>query len=175
MKTGAPITQACVLFLDFDGVLHSVPGTTIGHGLNAHQRDQAFAHLARLETLLQEPQYEEVMICVSSSWKDVYPWEDILGFFSEDMQKRVIGRTPDLGGSTAFGDSPRSMHGSKRTRSLRAGSRWMMPQTRFPSGWKSRVMRSSPTRGWAWAMKRRFRACARRWICSWRKQSETDD
>lgn len=97
MKTGAPITQACVLFLDFDGVLHSVPGTTIGHGLNAHQRDQAFAHLARLETLLQEPQYEEVMICVSSSWKDVYPWEDILGFFSEDMQKRVIGRTPDLG------------------------------------------------------------------------------
>lgn len=75
-----------ILFLDFDGVLH-----TEGEG---HLPDDGtnFCFLPRLEALLRE--FDGVRIVISSAWRERYSLERLREFFSEDLQHRVIGVTP---------------------------------------------------------------------------------
>ncbi len=68
-----------ILFLDFDGVLH---------GLG----QPVFEHLHRFETILRECPHIEVVI--SSSWREKFSLQDLQGFFSSDVQMRIIGTTP---------------------------------------------------------------------------------
>jgi len=74
-----------IIFLDFDGVLHPVPADMRG----------LFCHLPRLEALLR--QHPHVQIVISSSWRETYPWGDvILEIFSPDIRPRIVGMTPTL-------------------------------------------------------------------------------
>ncbi len=70
-----------VLFLDFDGVLHT---------LNApdHRR---FQHLNRLETLLRR--FPSVDLVISSTWREMHGLDQLRTFFSSDMAARVIDTT----------------------------------------------------------------------------------
>lgn len=80
-KPAPPVRHEFVLFLDFDGVLHP---RTSGTG----------RHIPALEALLRR--HPQVELVVSSTWKHQYSVEDLKGWFSSDIQERVIGVTPDL-------------------------------------------------------------------------------
>lgn len=79
-----------VIFLDFDGVLHSSPAGERGH----------FFHLARVENIFRE--FPSLMVVISSSWREAYPSEVILGLFSEDIQDRILGMTPNGDGKPPY-------------------------------------------------------------------------
>ncbi len=89
------MTNAVVLFLDFDGVTHSAPVASTRRYGEPRADYRPLIHLPRLEALLREPAHRHVQVCISSSWKDAYPWDVIISFFSEDIQPRVIGKTPN--------------------------------------------------------------------------------
>jgi len=73
-----------IIFLDFDGVLHPrAPG-----------KKGLFSNLARLEALLRE--YEFIEIVISSTWREDMPIEKLKEIFSHDIRPRVIGITPVL-------------------------------------------------------------------------------
>ena len=71
-----------VLFLDSDGVCHPFRCPV----------DQLFCHLEMLEDWLRRRPGVDVVI--SSSWREVHPFDEMQSFFSEDVQSRVIGVTP---------------------------------------------------------------------------------
>lgn len=71
-----------IIFLDFDGVLHPAPSGE--HGL--------FCHLDRFEAVLRE--FPFVKVVISSSWREGYPEDIVIGIFSEDIQRRILGITP---------------------------------------------------------------------------------
>lgn len=71
-----------VLFLDFDGVLHPMP----------RGEADVFASLHLLEAVLRE--FEAVQVVISSSWREVHPFDEIREYFSPDLQRRIIGVTP---------------------------------------------------------------------------------
>src|SRR5438128_5315956 len=73
-----------ILFLDFDGVLHR-----FGDRIADYCR-----FLPRLEAVLRD--YPDVKIVVSSDWRKHHTLEELKGFFSADIGKRVIGVTPSL-------------------------------------------------------------------------------
>jgi len=70
-----------IVFLDFDGVLHSFFGAPSDH----------FASWPRLEAVLVE--YPHVEIVVSSSWRTISAaeWDQEV---PESLRRRVVGRTP---------------------------------------------------------------------------------
>lgn len=70
-----------ILFLDFDGVLH-------GYG------EPSFKHVPALEAVLRENPHVEVVF--STSWRENYGLDRLRGYFSEDIQPRLIGVTPVL-------------------------------------------------------------------------------
>lgn len=71
-----------ILFLDFDGVLHpEIMGTP------------ELCHLPALEELLRE--FPQGSLVLSTSWRIVYPHDDLLRVFSADIRERIIGTTPD--------------------------------------------------------------------------------
>lgn len=70
-----------ILFLDFDGVLHP---RAPGKGL--------FSNLAKLEAVLREFEFVEVVI--TSTWREDMPFEKLQELFSPDIRQRVIGITP---------------------------------------------------------------------------------
>lgn len=71
-----------VLFLDCDGICHPV-GCPV---------DQLFCHLEMLEDWLRRRPGVDVVI--SSSWREVHPLDELVSFFAEDLQARVLGVTP---------------------------------------------------------------------------------
>ena len=73
-----------ILFLDFDGVLHSA-FNAVGH------RDD-FNKLPLLEGWLR--QYPEVDIVVSSSWRELMEIGALREIFSEDLRHRVVDACP---------------------------------------------------------------------------------
>jgi len=75
------MSQPFVLFLDFDGVLHPRTSGTC-------------RHLASLEAVLRRAPH--VQVVVSSTWKHQNSLQDLRGWFSADIQERVIDVTPDL-------------------------------------------------------------------------------
>jgi hypothetical protein len=72
------------LFLDFDGVMHP----------DRYGVDRYFCHLGRLEDWMR--QRPRVELVVSSSWRAVHPLDEIQSYFSQDLQHRIIGGTPQL-------------------------------------------------------------------------------
>lgn len=76
----------CILFLDFDGVLHprpifGRPGET-----------DLFCSLHLLEDVLR--QVPQVEVVISSSWREDHPLDEIRQYFSEDLRDRIVGMTP---------------------------------------------------------------------------------
>lgn len=70
-----------LLFLDFDGVLHP--------SLNAGKDN--FCALPLLEDLLR--QHHAVGIIISSSWRHLFSFEELVGYFSEDVRPRIVAST----------------------------------------------------------------------------------
>jgi hypothetical protein len=73
-----------ILFLDFDGVLHSDWG----------RPPVLFSQLPLLEQVLRE--HSHVNIVLSTSWRETDPLDVLREPFSEDIRARVIGATPVL-------------------------------------------------------------------------------
>mgnify|MGYP003574948619 CR=1 FL=1 len=76
-----------ILFLSFDGVLHS-----------AGQTQQHFDRLPLLENWLRT--HDEIQLVISSKWRKKMPFEDICHIFSDDIRHRVIGMTPLIADET---------------------------------------------------------------------------
>ncbi len=81
-----------VLFLDFDGVLHSEPSLP----------KEAFSQLPLVEAVLRE--FPSVEIVISSTWRldwmggaDAVAVAQLSRHFSPDIAPRVVGVTPFLG------------------------------------------------------------------------------
>ncbi|MBS1210584.1 MAG: hypothetical protein H6R19_2982 [Proteobacteria bacterium] len=70
-----------LIFLDFDGVLHSV------------RNAQLFEHVERLAQVLAP--HPEVHIVVSSSWRNAHDEEELQGFLWP-LAERMLGVTPQL-------------------------------------------------------------------------------
>jgi hypothetical protein len=74
-----------ILFLDVDGVLHP----------EGPSREPKFCRLPLLEEWLRGRPGVEVVI--SSSWREVHPFEELVSFFAEDRpwpQRRQCRRSP---------------------------------------------------------------------------------
>ena len=71
-----------ILALDFDGVLHPVNTTT----------EPKFCRLELLEDWLRGRL--EVDVLISSSWREVHPFDLLQSFFADDLRTRVLGVTP---------------------------------------------------------------------------------
>ncbi len=70
-----------IFFLDIDGVLHpEIMGT------------DELCHLPALEEFLRE--FSHIELVFSTSWRVVYPYDELLALFSPDIRKQVIGATP---------------------------------------------------------------------------------
>lgn len=74
----------CLLFLDFDGVLHPY-GCTV---------DRYFEKADLVEGWLRR--HPSVNVVVSSSWREQHSLDEMRGFFSEKVAARLIGATPVL-------------------------------------------------------------------------------
>lgn len=72
-----------ILFLDFDGVLHTEP---------CFDQTKSFCFLPRLESVLRD--YPQIKIVISSTWRESRSLEELQNLFSEDIAKRVVGVTP---------------------------------------------------------------------------------
>lgn len=75
-----------LLFLDFDGTLHPEQPSRRANA------DYYFCRLPQLEGWLRLRPGVEVVI--SSSWREVHPLDELVGYFSEDLRSRVVGCTP---------------------------------------------------------------------------------
>lgn len=84
-----------ILALDFDGVLHPVMTTM----------EPKFCRLELLEGWLRGR--PDVDVVISSSWREVHPFDILRSFFADDLQARVLGVTP-LAHSPRGPASPRS-------------------------------------------------------------------
>ncbi len=72
-----------ILFLDFDGVLHTEP---------CYDDGQLFSRLPRLENVLRD--FPAVQVVISSTWRDKYSLSELRTFFSVDIAVRIIDVTP---------------------------------------------------------------------------------
>lgn len=71
------------IFLDFDGVLH-------GEGIDSKG---VFEHLETFCATVR-PYRHNIQIVISSSWRESYKFNEIQGFFEDDIQNIVVGFTP---------------------------------------------------------------------------------
>lgn len=78
--------MGAVLFLDFDGVTHPQPCF----------HENVFCRLHLIESVLRERELRDVQIVISSSWRQIHSLDDMREFFSQDIQGRVVGVTPDI-------------------------------------------------------------------------------
>lgn len=83
-----------IAFIDFDGVLHPEAAD------KPIPADQEFCHLPALEQLLRE--FPQVLLVISSSWRETVEMPVLTGLFSDDIQPRIVGATP-TGGTDPYG------------------------------------------------------------------------
>lgn len=74
-----------LLFLDFDGVLHSAV---------CDHEDQLWRRVPLFEDWLRDR--PNVRVVVSSAWRNCHPLDELRQFFSADLRERFIGVTPEL-------------------------------------------------------------------------------
>lgn len=74
-----------LLFLDFDGVLHSAV---------TYSTEGQFARLPLLEEVLRE--YDEVEIVITSTWRISRSLTKLRSYFSADIAARIIDVTPEF-------------------------------------------------------------------------------
>ena len=82
----AGASHAMLLFLDFDGVLHPA---------FCKARDY-FCHMPLFAAAMRE--HPEVSIVISSTWRCIYPLDELRKAFPADIAARVIGMTPEADG-----------------------------------------------------------------------------
>lgn len=103
------------LFLDFDGVLHPVRSLT----------EPKFCRMPLLESWLRlRPR---VCVVISSSWKEVHPFDEMRGYFSQDLRVRVLGCTPDYDAvpGRSSSDQPDTERDGPRFRREAECRRWL--------------------------------------------------
>lgn len=74
-------------FVDFDGVTHHY----YSQSRRQPELNGLFVYLPRLEKVLRD--YPEVMVVISSEWRNHHPLDELKVYFSEDIRDRVIGTT----------------------------------------------------------------------------------
>lgn len=105
-------------FLDFDGVLHPFfPLPDLSDEENAH-----FSSLPRFEAIVR--QCPNLMLVISSSWRNKYSLEELRRFFSPDIAQRIIGATPAIGSGSGDGARQVEVEAWLEQRGL-AGQRWI--------------------------------------------------
>lgn len=72
-----------IVFLDFDGVLHSDP---------CYDNAKYFIFLPRLESVLRE--FTDVRIVISSTWREKHSLSELKKYFSPDIAELILGVTP---------------------------------------------------------------------------------
>lgn len=84
-----------LIFLDIDGVMHSVDRVQANHTSNGieYTGDRLFEHLPLLGRILE--QCPDVSVIISSSWRDSHTLEELQGFFG-DWRHRIIGTTVSI-------------------------------------------------------------------------------
>jgi hypothetical protein len=88
-KNGEKIMQknvhkALILFLDFDGVVHTEP---------CAREEDFFTKLPLIAEVLKE---YEVEVVISSSWRTFYTLNEIKDQFLPEIAHLIVGATPDL-------------------------------------------------------------------------------
>ena len=104
--------------LDFDGVLHPFfPLPDLTDEQNAH-----FAcRPAFEETVRQCP---NLLLVISSSWRNKYSLAELRGFFSPDIAERIIGKTPAIGAGNGDGGRQAEVE-AWLEQNGRAGHKWI--------------------------------------------------
>lgn len=74
-----------VLFLDFDGVLHPWP---------FKKQADCFSQVPVLEAFLSRPEYADIDVVVSSSWREGRGLAELQVLFSPEFGRRIVGATP---------------------------------------------------------------------------------
>jgi hypothetical protein len=101
-----------ILFLDFDGVLHTDTDT------------RQFSRIALLDSWLAR--MEDVEIVISSSWREAYPIESLKKIFPAPLRERIIGATPILENGYAKGGRQREIEAYLAATSLHhANAAWI--------------------------------------------------
>jgi len=77
------------IFLDFDGVLKPLTQVNTPNVFNRDCLD-AFENVVR--------RYDNIKIVISSTWKLAFSLREIKRLFSPDIQKLIVGMTPDTYG-----------------------------------------------------------------------------
>lgn len=71
------------IYLNFDGVLHCIP----------HIRGP-FEHLATFESVMR--MHPKLEVVISSSYREILPFDVMRSWFSRDTQHQILGVTPVL-------------------------------------------------------------------------------
>lgn len=96
-----------ILFLDFDGVLHS-DGIAL------------FSRLGLLEEyLLKMP---EIEIVISSTWRETQGLDELKNYFSPSLRDKITGVTPSLEDGYDCGGRQREIHAFLDSAGLNAGN-----------------------------------------------------
>jgi len=88
--TGSPSPEIPIIFLDIDGVLHPDNAAQIS-AFNTPCGNRLFRWAPLLLGLLQK--YPKVKIVISSAWRYCWNYEDLVGFFPEEIRPYIIGTT----------------------------------------------------------------------------------
>lgn len=75
-----------LLFLDFDGVLHSA---------YTYRQEQIFSQLPLFERFFRQPENAHIQFVISSTWRSGRDLAALRRPFSPDIAQRIIGKTPE--------------------------------------------------------------------------------
>jgi hypothetical protein len=131
--------SAKLLFLDIDGVMHSVDHVRANYGSAGieYSGERLIEHLPVLGQILD--QCLDVSVIISSSWRHIYSLQELQGFFG-DWGHRVVGTTANI---DATGSLPVNRFQECRVMAERLGvSDWVMVDDQPGIVWGSQI----PTR-----------------------------
>ena len=78
--------KTMLIFLDFDGVLHSA---------HAFRREQMFSQVPLFERFFRQPENAHIRFAVSSTWRHGRSLDALRQPFSPDFRPRIVGKTPE--------------------------------------------------------------------------------
>lgn len=128
-----------LIFLDIDGVMHSVDRVQANHTSTGieYTGDRLFEHLPLLGRILD--QCPDVSVIISSSWRDSHTLPELQGFFG-NWGHRVIGVTASI---EPLGSTPANRFQECRMLAEQLGaSEWVMVDDQPGIVWGSQI----PTR-----------------------------